>query len=239
MNEQIDDLDCSTFLRRARRWTIGLVLLLSVNFSLVAIALGYGATRPSAGPLAAATPIAPATELAPPPQISVPPAPSVPQPPQQPQPIDPLPPPATDSPQSPVPPAPPVPTDLPPVAIAQTPEPTPPAPAQPAAEPPPENVVPDPAADSLIIINPHTTGGPVHFAIEGVVYRLDPGQYRELQGSRERKVEYHQGDDFGYAAHRLMRGTHAFDIQDSGWKLLPIETATQARKLLEACTRTP
>src|SRR5215204_4211683 len=46
MNENSDELDFAMCSRRARRWMLGLVLLLTINFSLVGLALGgFGAAR--------------------------------------------------------------------------------------------------------------------------------------------------------------------------------------------------
>ena len=76
----------------------------------------------------------------------------------------------------------------------------------------------------------------MYFVVEGVVLSLDPGEYCELAGSRQRSVEYHRGDEFGYAQHRLAAGTHAFGLNETGWTLRPIEPGA-GQSLLGKCRR--
>ncbi len=242
MNENFDDIDLAACSRRARRWAIGLVCLLAINGSLVALALGgFGAAQPRS--IAAARPvgtIVPAPKKAGPlgtvplpsqaseqrpakaqpverPAIADPPA-------GPPQPADPAPPnpsPKTKSSEPPLAtPAPPV--DVPPAK----------APPEPPAAPP-LNVVPI-ASESLILVNPPTTGGEVHFAVEGVVYRLEAGEFCELAGRRERRIEFHRGEEFGYANHQFAGGALAFSVGETGWTLTQLESAA-ARELLSTC----
>ncbi|HZN32382.1 MAG TPA: hypothetical protein VFB80_01135, partial [Pirellulaceae bacterium] len=119
---------------------------------------------------------------------------------------------------------------------AKEPTPDPPEPPPPPATPPspPENATPELEAGWLTIVNPPDTGGPVHLTVEGVVYRLAPGEYCQVAAGGARRVAYHQGDDFGYARHDLARGTHAFEIGNTGWTLKPL-TPAAARQLVEHC----
>jgi len=240
MRENSDDLDLSTCLRHARRWFMGLLCLLAINGSLVALAFGgFGAARPPL-PRSAVAPLA----------VSVAPAPVRPlatAPVKQPaeSPADALvprviaPPPETTS-TEPTPGAPPPATDPPPApGLPPSPVVDPP----PAVNPPvnvspdnvaPANAVPPPATESLIVANAPDIGGAVNFTVDDVVYTLAPGEYVELKGRTARRIEFHRGDDFGYATQELERGVFAFEVAAAGWSLQPLEPAA-ARKLLEAC----
>jgi hypothetical protein len=112
------------------------------------------------------------------------------------------------------------------------PAPTEPMPIEPTpAEPPllPRNELP-----SLVIVNPPQSGGPIHFAIDGAVCTLLPGEYHRLPGADRRRIEYHRGDDFDYAQHELAEGVHQFSVSDSGWTLVIVERE-QASRLIEIC----
>jgi hypothetical protein len=239
MNETAEELDLAACSRRARRWAIGLACLLGLNFSLVALALaGFGA-RPNPqhdGLLAAVPPPRDAQKTAQPARAQSharPPAAKAAlvieqadKPPIADAPVARM---AEGKPVEPTPVEPPQLED-PPQPHAPDPPPVPPAP--PAARTPPPAVAP--ATASLIVVNPPATGGAVHFAIDGVVYTLAPGEYRELSGTVTRRVQYHQGDQFGYASHRLDSGVHAFGLAANGWTLKPLD-ASVARKLLLEC----
>jgi hypothetical protein len=232
MNESFDEIDLAACSRRARRWAIGLLCLLAVNGSLVALALGgFGAAQPRS--VTAARPV---TAAMPPPKKAAPlgtvplPAKSAGQPSIKPPPTAP---PAADNSNADPPPAPngaesPAADPMQPIDPLTTP--------QPPAAPPPVNGVPF-ATDSLIVVNPPTTGGAVHFAVDGVVHRLDAGEFAEfaeLVGRRERQIEFHRGDDFGYARHQFASGALAFGVGEAGWTLTPLDPAA-VRELLSTC----
>ena len=215
MNETFDDIDLAACSRRARRWAIGLVCLLAVNGSLVALALGgFGAAEPrpvAARPISTPLPAAkkPAAPLGTVPVPNKPDAPLAAKvPPKEPPAAAEL---TADNPPAEDPPSPPI---NPPPA-------------------PPVNVVPV-AVDSLILMNPSTTGGEVRFAVDGEVHRLEAGEFLELPGRRERQIEFHRGDDFGYAKHQLDAGALAFGVGEAGWTLTLLKSDA-ARELLRTC----
>jgi hypothetical protein len=242
MNEHSDDLDLAACTRRARRWGIGLVCLLAINGCLVTLALGGFGAAPRRQPAAGSSDSV-AQVAAPQPTTRQPPA-TTPQP--QPGVVTPQ----VAAPQADDPPivariADPalefpwdsVPGDVtglePPtlawdaVPPAMPVAPSPPSLPQPIAPPPP-------SSSSLVILNPPTTGGEVYFAIDGLVFRLAPGEYQEFAGTAERRVEYHRGGDFGNQAHTLQSGNHAFGVESTGWLLQPVDPAA-ARDLLRTC----
>jgi len=243
MREHSDDLELTSCLRHARRGTIALLCMLAINGSLVALAFGgFGATArrepmpqatapsvPAVAPAVAIESPAHSAAAAQPPQVE-------PDVASLPVTIADPPPTVVDVPAS----DPPAVTNPPPSpAVVQSPPAvTPPQSVPPVSLPPvsvpPDNVVPPPASDSLIVANPPEIGGPVHFTVNGAVYTLAPGEYVELAGRRQRLVEFHRGDDFGYAAHQLETGLHSFDVCPTGWSLKPLEAAA-ARQLLNTC----
>jgi hypothetical protein len=112
-----------------------------------------------------------------------------------------------------------------------------PAPIDPASagsatdDPPllPRNELP-----SLVIVNPPQSGGPIHFAIDGTVCTLLPGEYHRLPVAESRHVEYHRGDEFDYAQHELTEGVHQFTVGETGWTLILVER-DKATRLIETC----
>jgi hypothetical protein len=87
---------------------------------------------------------------------------------------------------------------------------------------------------ALTIVNPRQTGGAVHYAVDGEVFSLPPGQYHRLPGKQPRTIEFDRGDDYGYAEERAGDGTYAFEVGPSGWSLKQVEPA-KVKTLLEAC----
>jgi len=88
---------------------------------------------------------------------------------------------------------------------------------------------------ALTIVNPRQTGGAVHYAVDGEVFSLQPGQYHRLPGKQPRTIEFDRGDDYGYAEERASDGTYAFEVGSTGWKLKQIDSA-KAKSLLDGCT---
>jgi hypothetical protein len=86
----------------------------------------------------------------------------------------------------------------------------------------------------LFLMNPPNSGGVIHYAIEDVVVSLQPGEYQQLDDVRERRIRFHKGDDFGEVEHRLQRGTHLFAVGEMGWELRPADD-NLARRLLNTC----
>ena len=73
----------------------------------------------------------------------------------------------------------------------------------------------------LRLVNPSDTGGDVHYAMDGATFSLRPGEYHEFPQGAARQVEFHRGDDFGYAKLELLEGIYEFGVGDAGWNLTP------------------
>jgi len=213
MRENSDELDLHSCLRRARRWAIALLCLLAINGSLVALAYGgFGAAfrrEPTPRGISAAPPVVPTVATT----TAVHPAPA-----PQPRPAEP---------------------DVAPLPVTVAdPPPVTPVVDVPSNDPPPAVTPPDKAAgqpaDSLIVANPPDIGGAVHFTVNGVIYTLAPGEYVELAGRSDRRIEFHRGDDFGYATHELAGGTYTFELCPTGWSLQLLDPV-EARELLCVC----
>ena len=73
----------------------------------------------------------------------------------------------------------------------------------------------------LRLVNPSETGGDVHYAVDGKSFSLRPGEYHELPREAARQIDFHRGDDFGYAKQVLREGTYVFSVGKAGWDLAP------------------
>lgn len=76
-----------------------------------------------------------------------------------------------------------------------------------------------PSSPLFCLVNPSETGGEVHYTVDGTVFSLRPGEYHELALGAKRQIEFHRGDDFGYAKLALREGVYVFTIGSSGWNL--------------------
>lgn len=86
----------------------------------------------------------------------------------------------------------------------------------------------------LVIANPRTTGGTVHFVVEGEVYSLLAGTYRRFPGTDPKRVIFHKGDDEADAQHELETGLFAFAVGSAGWELVPVDPEN-SQKVLRGC----
>ena len=109
----------------------------------------------------------------------------------------------------------------------------PPAPAMTG----PEKVAMDPPGDAkpasnsspleqhkpkpLRLINPRETGGDIHYAVDGESFSLRPGEFHELPQDTAHRIEFHRGDEFGYAELELGAGDYVFGVGSKGWNLAP------------------
>ena len=75
----------------------------------------------------------------------------------------------------------------------------------------------------LRLANPSETGGVVYYAVDGESFSLNPGDYHELSPGKERRIEFHRGEDFGYANFELQAGDYLFSVGDAGWDLTPVK----------------
>jgi hypothetical protein len=197
MNEPGRDVPSASLTRIARLWTAALVLLLAINFSLVALAVsGIGRSANSA-PLAAGQ----TAGDKPPTAIAHDPA-TVPLEIQ----IE-------------------VPSSEPPVGSLQivmealTPQTGDFVQEHNAAARPADSIPPAAGQLLVIVVNPPDTGGAVHYAVDGALFSLLPGEFQRLDAQRPRQIQFHRGDNFGYADQRIAGGMHVFGVGDTGWVL--------------------
>ena len=72
----------------------------------------------------------------------------------------------------------------------------------------------------VLLVNPSTTGGVIHYLVNGATYSLYPGQMQELDGGQTLRVEFHRGGNFGDARRSLTPGRYEFQVTADGWKLV-------------------
>jgi hypothetical protein len=253
MENERQEEESTRDLQLTRWWVPAMAAMLIVNFGLVTLAVGRPiSTRPAPAPVAVIRPappsIAPQLLIDPPvapiervvivPDIELaPPEPTVPT---QPSPVESTPAEGSSDPAIPAEATPVVDppyfdeqaTPVPPV-VAQPVE-SEPVESQPAEPAPPPGELPRNELPALVIVNPPQSGGAVHFAIDGIVITLLPGEYHRVHGKESRRVEYHRGDDFDYAQHELAAGTHQFQVGETGWTLVLVDPA-KAIRLIETC----
>jgi len=90
------------------------------------------------------------------------------------------------------------------------------------------------AKGEMVIVNPPTTGGTVHFVVEGEIYSLPAGTCRRFAGKNPQRVVFHKGDDESDAEHELESGLFAFAVGSAGWELVPVDLEDSA-KVLRGC----
>lgn len=112
---------------------------------------------------------------------------------------------------------------LPVVAVA-TPEPA----VEPAREPLVVQVNP-----VLVIVNPRLTGGSVHFLVDDAVVSLEPGEFQWIAGDAARQVVFHPGDTFEDVELTLTSGVYVFEVSSEGWQLT--ESCDEVESVLKTC----
>lgn len=112
------------------------------------------------------------------------------------------------------------------------------------AAPPPDVKIPaelketieinDAAQVATIIFNPATTGGTVHFVVDGEIYSLSPAEYRCFAGPSKKRVVFHKGDELIDVAQEVLAGEFAFAVGSSGWELKAVDPIT-GKQLKQSC----
>lgn len=223
------------------RWGLLLSILLLVNLSLVAWAAAFVPEEwPTAGP-SAASPPAPATA---PPVASHPPAPLV----AHTEAVVP----AVEGPNSPPRAAEIAATSAEPAPIASiqaewAPEPQSESSDTELSESGPSHLEPresaSPAAPraqlpkapvGLVVINPPSTGGAVHFLLEDEVITLGPGEFHLVVETAERVVKFDRGEDFGVVEQKVSDEVWTFAVGPRGWHFQQVER-DQAGRHLQGC----
>jgi hypothetical protein len=74
--------------------------------------------------------------------------------------------------------------------------------------------------NSIVLMNPAETGGPVHYVADNQVYTLQPGEEQVLPCHEASRIEFDRGEDFGPARYALHPGSYAFAVTEKGWDLV-------------------
>jgi hypothetical protein len=90
----------------------------------------------------------------------------------------------------------------------------------------------------LLIINPPTTGGDVHFLLAGDTITLRPGEYHHIATADERLVKFDRGADFGLVEQQVADEIWLFAVGSQGWHCESIDRAA-ASKLWRQCRQRP
>ena len=77
--------------------------------------------------------------------------------------------------------------------------------------------------EHVILRNPSYWETPVHYAVDGVIHTIQPGEQHDLGlAGVERLVEFHKGGDFRDTQYTLANGRFEFTVADEGWELVQI-----------------
>lgn len=74
-------------------------------------------------------------------------------------------------------------------------------------------------AQRLVLQNPKSTNGPVHYLIDGAPHTLAAGSLEELSISASCVVEFDRGTGGAIGRYTLVSGFYRFSISDGGWEL--------------------
>jgi hypothetical protein len=84
---------------------------------------------------------------------------------------------------------------------------------------------------TLVIANPAGTGGVVSFLVDDTVVSLQAGELRRIEGQTQHRVVFHPGDQRDNVELTLETGVFAFSVTTAGWQLGP--AGAQAKELLK------
>jgi hypothetical protein len=207
-----------------RRWSIILAVLLTVNLSMVLVAVSAYAVGLSPLQAQIEQPVPPAAKDVDP-AIDAPavaktdtPAPN--------EPVS-----ASAEPSEPADPAAPI-TTTPQYAVGD--EPTTPQPVFIAEGTPAEPLeIGTPPQEALVIANPARNGGAVHFLVDDIAVSLEAGELRRIECQPRRRIVFHPGNQLTNVELTLEPGVFAFSVTTAGWRL---ESAgAEAKVLLKWC----
>lgn len=86
-------------------------------------------------------------------------------------------------------------------------------------QPEPTGVQPTSTTAPLVLTNLYNGKATIHFALDGKVVTLQPGQSTELRDGRQHVVLFHRGGNFGNVQQVLTQGRFGFHVGNSGWEL--------------------
>jgi hypothetical protein len=100
--------------------------------------------------------------------------------------------------------------------------------------PSPEQTQASEVPAGLVIINPPTTGGEVHFLLEDEVVSLQPGEFHVVAEIDERVVKFDRGEDFGFVEQKVSDEAWVFAVGPRGWRFQLVDR-TAAAEHLQRC----
>jgi hypothetical protein len=86
----------------------------------------------------------------------------------------------------------------------------------------------------LVVINPPSTGGAVHFLLAEEVITLQPGEFHVVAEIDERVVKFDRGGDFGQVEQKVSGEVWMFAVGSRGWHFRLVDRERAARHL-EGC----
>ncbi|MHB1037472.1 MAG: hypothetical protein ACYC35_18805 [Pirellulales bacterium] len=75
------------------------------------------------------------------------------------------------------------------------------------------------SGEPIRIVNPASSRATLSYSLNGIVYRIQPGESQDLREDRAWVIEFNRGGNFGPAQYRLRPGVYSFSFSDHGWEL--------------------
>ena len=75
------------------------------------------------------------------------------------------------------------------------------------------------SGNPIRILNPASSRATLSYTLNGVVYRIQPGESQDLREDRAWVIEFNRGGNFGLARYGLETGLYSFSVTDHGWEL--------------------
>ncbi len=76
-----------------------------------------------------------------------------------------------------------------------------------------------PTEPAIVLTNPASNQLVVHYALNGQVFQLQPGEEQKLSAAETAVVQFNRGPGLGIVHLELQRGRHAFQVSKAGWSL--------------------
>jgi hypothetical protein len=75
------------------------------------------------------------------------------------------------------------------------------------------------SGNPIRIVNPASSRTTLSYTLNGVAYKIQPGESQDLREDRAWVIEFNRGGDFGQARYGLQTGMYSFSVTDHGWEL--------------------
>jgi hypothetical protein len=91
---------------------------------------------------------------------------------------------------------------------------------------------------AIVVVNPSENGGAVSFLFHDAVFTLEAGEFVSLSACDDTQILYHKGDELDDAQCDCQPGIYVFDVSASGWQLAAPSDVDGAA-LLSTCRQVP